>query len=71
MTTGRELQRYNAKRKGWAAAGAGALTAAAVAAAASMSLPALALTCAVLGGGWTGHKVYDWLRYRGQWGLKF
>lgn len=71
MTTGREMQRYEAKRKGRTAAGAGALTVAAVVAAASMGAPLLAFGCAVVGGAWTGRKVYDWLRYRGEWGLRF
>ncbi len=71
MTSRRELVRYQAGRKGWAALGAGALTTAAVAAAASMSLPVLALGCGVLGGAWTGRKIYEWLRYRGEYGLRF
>lgn len=71
MTSGRELVRYQATRKGWAALGAGALTTAAVAAAVSMQLPVLAVGCGVLGGAWTARKLYEWLRYRGEWGIKF
>ena len=71
MTSSREMVRYTAKRKGWAALGAGALTSAAVAAAISIQLPVVAVGCGVMGGMWTAKKVVEWLKYRGEWGLRF
>lgn len=71
MTTGRELQRRKASKKGWTAVGAGALTTLSVMGAVSVGSTFLVVGLATVGGLWTGQKVYSWFRYRGEWGLKF
>lgn len=71
MGSGRELVKYNARRKGWATVGVGALTIGTTAAAISLGLPIIAGIAAVGGGVATANKAYEWLKYRGTWGLRF
>lgn len=71
MGTGQELVKYNARRKGWAAASVGALTVATAAAAVSLGVPVIGAIAVVGGGIVTAQKTYEWLKYRGTWGLRF
>ncbi len=71
MGTGRELVKANAKRKGLSALTSGLLTAGAGALCFSAGVPFLGIAAVLAGGVVTGKKVYDWLRYRGEWGLRF
>jgi hypothetical protein len=70
MGSGRELVKYEARRKGVRALMAGTSTVLL----AGLVVPAVPLFGAflVLGGGAiTAARTWDWLKYRGTWGLKF
>ena len=71
MGTGSELVKSNARRKGWAAPSTGIVTAATAAAAFSVGLPFIGGVALVAGGLVTGQKLYEWLKYRGTWGMRF
>lgn len=71
MGTGRELVKTNARRKGWAAAWIGTVTVGTSVAALSLGMPIIAGLAAVGGGVVTAQKTYEWLKYRGTWGLRF
>ncbi len=70
MGSGREMVKYEARRKGWRAALMGISTVAITAVVVPASIPLAALFG--LGGGvLTAARTFDWLKYRGTWGLKF
>lgn len=71
MATRRDLVKTNANRMGLEAGVAGALTVGAVVLGASIGAPLLAIGAGVAGGIITGRKAWRWLRYRGEYGLKF
>lgn len=70
MGSRREMVKRDARRKGTGAlvAGIGTLGVSALLFPASFGL---GLTALVAGGLYTTKKAYDWLRFRGEWGLKF
>lgn len=70
MGSGREMVKYEARRKGWRAALAGISTVAVTALVVPASVP-LGLVFALGGGLVTAARTFDWLKYRGTWGLKF
>lgn len=35
------------------------------------SMPVLPWVLGIAGGVYTGRKVWDWLRFRGEWGIRF
>lgn len=69
MTTGKELVRAQARRKGWVALGSGLATGLGFA----LTLGAPLLPWIILAGGglWTARKTYEWFRFRGEWGIRF
>lgn len=69
MTTGSELIKAQANRKGRVALFGALGTAGLVLATASV--PVLPWVVAIAGGVWTARKTWDWLRFRGEWGLRF
>ena len=71
MGSSRELVKSNARRKGWNAVGFGAITVATTGAAISLGLPVMAGIAIVAGGIATAEKTYQWLKYRGTWGMRF
>lgn len=70
MGSRRELVKRDARRKGTSAlfAGIGTVALSALLFPASFGL---GLTALVAGGLYTSKKAYDWLRFRGEWGIKF
>lgn len=71
MTSGREMVRVEANRRGFAAATALFVTLLGTGLAASSGAFVLAGAMAVTGGIWTARRTWEWLRYRGEWGLRF
>lgn len=71
MATRRELVKANAQRMGLETGISGAATVGAVVLGASIGAPLLAIGAGVVGGVITGRKAWQWLRYRGEYGLKF
>ncbi len=71
MATRRELVKANAHRMGLETGVASAATVGAVVLCASIGAPLLAVGAGIVGGVVTGRKAWQWLRYRGEYGLKF
>ncbi|TVQ98749.1 MAG: hypothetical protein EA398_12890 [Deltaproteobacteria bacterium] len=69
MTTGKELIKAQARRKGWTTAAAGASTIALVFLTAG--IPVLPWVLGITGAVYTGRKAWEWLRFRGEWGIRF
>lgn len=69
MGTRQDLVKHEAARKGRHAAIAGGVTAGLFAL--TLGLPLVPWIVLLGGGAYTGKQVYDWLRFRGKWGLRF
>ena len=71
MGSRRELVKVRARSKGNVAALSGVATVGAVALFASVGAPVMAIGAGVAGVLITTRKTWEWLKYRGEWGLKF
>ena len=67
----REMVRRDAARKGWVALGFGASTAALTALLFSVGAPVLGVIGLAAGGTVTALRTWQWLKFRGEWGLRF
>lgn len=70
MGSGREMVKYEARRKGLRAAMVGTSTVL-LAGLVIPSAPIFGAFLALGGGALTAARTWDWLKYRGTWGLKF
>jgi hypothetical protein len=64
------MVKYEARRKGLRALVAGTLTVA-IAALVIPTVPVVGAVLALGSGAFTASRTWDWLKYRGTWGLKF
>lgn len=71
MGSRREMVKVQARTRGNVAALSGVATVGAVAFFATVNAPVMAIGAGVAGVLITGKKTWDWLKYRGEWGLKF
>ncbi len=72
MTSRRDMVKHTASRKGWRAAAAAGATAVGVGITAAATTGfLLPLAVGAAGIVITGRFARDWLRYRGEWGLRF
>jgi hypothetical protein len=68
----RAMVKREASRRGWRAAFAGVISAGAIGASVGIGAPLLiTLGVTVAGVSYTGMKLSQWLRYRGEHGLRF
>ena len=70
MGSGREMVKHEARRKGARTAVAGVSTLL-LAGLIIPSAPVVGAFVALGGGAVTAARAWDWLKYRGTWGLKF
>jgi len=71
MATRRELVKADAKGMGTTAAVSGGATLAAVVGLSLLGAPIAAIPVGIVGFAFTAKKTYDWLKFRGKWGIRF
>lgn len=71
MGNRQELVKLEASRRGWTSLWSGVITVGGTALLAASGVPLLAVAFAVGGTAFTARRAWQWLRFRGEWGLRF